>query len=178
MVAEISCLKPIVYLQDTGMAFGAPGVFSFGKGKMDFDAWAHARVWDDAAKCRLSMKTHITCSSFERVDFSGRDQHQIGEKARQLLVRRLSLLSRAQLIDIFTAARAPEREPRHTAQEWADLFLNKVEELRNPAGAGNPGKFSCPYDIVPRNSADLSLYEFTGDYTCYPDGTQYNPYGH
>ncbi len=178
---KVKCLKPIVYLQDTGMAFGAPGVFSFGKGKMNFDAWADSRVWDDAAECRLYMKTHITCSSLQAVDYSGRDQHQIGEKARQLLVRRLSLLSRAQLTDIFTAARAPEREPRHSAQDWADLFLRKVAELRDPAGPGNSGTFTCPYDIVPRNSADLSQ-SFTGETgyydTCYPDGTQYNPYGH
>lgn len=174
---KAKCLKPIVLLQDTGMAFGAPGVFSFGKGKMNYDAWTAEPVWSDPAICRLDLKTHITCSSLPRVDFSGRDLHQIGEKARQMLVRRLSLLSRGQLIDIFTAARAPERAPRHSAEEWADLFLSKVEKLRNPAGRENSGKFSCPYTVVPRNSAVLDGFS-NDESLAYPDGTPYRPFGH
>ena len=172
---KAKCLKPIVFLQDTGMAFGAPGVISFAKGKMNYDAWAAEPVWADAGTCRLDLETHLTCSSLPKVDFSGRDLHQIGEKARQMLVRRLSLLSREQLVDIFTAARAPERAPRHSAGEWADLFLSKVEKLRNPAGGENSGKFSCPYDVVPKTSAVLDGFDGDDSFRYYPDGTLYVP---
>ena len=144
------CLKPVVYLQDMGISFGGRGFFH--NGRMDFDKWAKEKVWDDPARCALRLNTAMT-SSLKDVDPSGRDMHQIGEKARQMMWRRLSLLSREQLTDIFTAARAPLRKPKHTAEEWADLFMRKVEMLRSPMGAATKPDFVCPFEVVPPNSA-------------------------
>ncbi len=149
------CAKPVIYMQDMGVTFGVGGVMFLSRGKMDFDGWASVPVWDDPAACIMYLQKFAT-SSLDGTDDSGRNMHQIGEQARRMLVRRLSLLSREQLINIFTAARAPARQPLHSAEEWADLYLKKVEELRNPRKAGNGGAgFACKYDIVPANSAPI-----------------------
>lgn len=144
------CLKPVAYMQDLGISFG--GHKFYHNSRMDFDRWAKEKIWDDPRACVMNLKATHT-SSINGTDPSGRDLHQIGEQARQLLVRRLSLLSRRQLTDIFSAARAPLREPRHSAEEWADLFLSRVEKLRSPLGAKTPPGFACPYSVVPPNSA-------------------------
>jgi len=144
------CLKPVVYLQDMGISFGGRGWFH--NSRMNFRKWAKEKVWDDPAACVMHLNATHT-SSLSGADSTGRDLHQIGEKARQLMIRRLSLLSRAQLIDIFTAARASSRSPQHTPEEWADLFLSKVEKLRNPMGSKTKPGFACPYQTVPPNSA-------------------------
>ncbi len=144
----VKCLKPIVYIQDAGVTFGGRGLFH--NSRMNFDGWAAESVWLDPAKCIMRLHTAQT-SSLQGTDPSGRNMHQIGERARQMLVRRFSMLSREQLVDIFTAARASKRAPQHSAGEWADLLLSKVQQLRDPMGDG--GNFTCPYDIVPANSA-------------------------
>ena len=154
VTGKAKCLKPFVYMQDTGITFGGRGLYH--NSRMNFKAWAAETVWLDPAKCILRLQTAPT-STLTGIDASGRDLHQIGEKARQMLVRRLSMLSREQLADIFTAARAPQRAPQHTAEEWADLFLSKVEQLRNPMGNTGEGTFSCPYEVVPENSAAAAV---------------------
>lgn len=148
------CLKPIVYLQDSGVTFGGRGLFH--NSRMNYDGWKGESVWLNPGKCIMRLHTAQT-SSITGVDPSGRDMHQIGEQARQMLVRRFSLLSREQVVDIFTAARAFKRAPEHSAEEWADLFLDKVEQLRNPMGANGDGNFACPFDIVPPNSAQPAV---------------------
>lgn len=150
---KASCLKPVVYLQDMGISFGGRGFYH--NSRMNFKNWAKEKVWDDPARCVLHLNSTHT-SSLTGADSTGRDLHQIGEEARQMMISRLSLLSREQLADIFTAARAPQREPRHTAEEWADLFLSKVEKLRNPMGDKTRPGFACPYEVVPANSAQQS----------------------
>ncbi|MDO8804062.1 MAG: hypothetical protein Q7R35_06510 [Elusimicrobiota bacterium] len=147
---KANCLTPVVYLQDMGISFGGRGWYH--NSRMNFDKWAKEKIWDDPRTCVMHLNATHT-SSISGTDPIGRDLHQIGEKARQMMIRRLGMLSRAQLIDIFTAARAPKREPYHTSEEWADLFLSKVETLRSPRGAKTPPGFACPYQIVPPNSA-------------------------
>lgn len=144
------CGNPVVYLQDMGISFGGRGWYH--NSRMNFDKWAREKVWTFPQACIMHLNSTHT-SSLDGTDPIGRDLHQIGEEARQMLVRRLSLLSRRQLVDIFTAARAPQRDPRHSAEEWADLFLGKVDRLRRPFGDKTPAGFSCPYRIVPPNSA-------------------------
>lgn len=158
---KASCLKPVVYLQDMGISFGGRGIYH--NSRMNYKKWAKEKIWDDPKACVLHLnKTHT--SSLTGTDSTGRDLHQIGEKARQMMITRLSLLSRAQLIDIFTAARAPLREPYHTAEEWADLFLSKVEKLRKPLGDKTRPDFACPYEVVPPNSAQPVQDPFFNNY--------------
>ena len=144
------CNNPVVLLQDMGISFGGRGWYH--NSRMNFEKWAKEKMWDDPRACIMHLNSTHT-SSLTGIDSTGRDLHQIGEKARQMMLRRLSPLSRRQLIDIFTAARAPLREPQHSAEEWADLFLSKVEQLRNPRGPKTPPGFACPYEVVPPNSA-------------------------
>lgn len=147
---KAACAAPVVYLQDMGISFGGRGWYH--NSRMNFDKWAKEKIWDDPRACVLHLNSTHT-SSLNGTDPIGRDLHQIGEKARQMMISRLSLLSRAQLVDLFTAARAPKREPYHTAEEWADLFLSKVEKLRKPLGDKTKPDFACPYAVVPPNSA-------------------------
>ncbi|MDP2864790.1 MAG: hypothetical protein Q8O90_00930, partial [Elusimicrobiota bacterium] len=97
---KASCSKPVVYLQDMGISFGGRGIYH--NSRMNFRKWAKEKIWDDPRACVLHLNNTHT-SSLVGVDSTGRDLHQIGEKARQLMISRLSLLSRAQLVDIFTA---------------------------------------------------------------------------
>lgn len=143
------CNRPVAYLQDMGISFGGRGWYH--NSRMNFDKWARERIWDDPRECVMHLNATHT-SSLSGVDPIGRDMHQIGEQARQLMIARLSLLSRRQLEDIFNAARAPQRAPEHSAGEWADLFLSKVDALRRPLGDKTPENFRCPFDTVPTNS--------------------------
>ncbi len=145
---KAKCLKPIAYMQDTGVTLGGRGLFH--NSRINYDGWKGESVWLDPSKCVMRLHTAQT-STIKGTDPEGRDMHQIGEQARQMLVRRFSLLSREQLVDIFTAARASKHAPRHSAEDWADLFLDKVRQLKDPMGDG--GSFACPFDIVPANSA-------------------------
>ncbi|MDA8130092.1 MAG: hypothetical protein M0011_01175 [Elusimicrobia bacterium] len=147
-----TCARPVIYLQDMGISFGGRGLYH--NSRMNFDKWARERMWDYPRECIMHLNS-VWTSSLNGADPIGRDLHQIGEEARQMLVRRLSLLSRSQLIDLFTAARAPLRKPQHTAEEWADLFLRKVDQLRYPRGGKTPSGFACPYQVVPPNSAQI-----------------------
>ncbi len=156
---KATCGNPVVYLQDMGISFGGRGFYH--NSRMNFDKWAKEHIWEDPRTCVMHLNSTQT-SSLNGTDPIGRDLHQIGEQARQMLIRRLGMLSRRQLIDIFTAARAPKREPFHTAEEWADLFLSKVEQLRSPRGAKTPPGFACPYQIVPPNSAPQPAQQFGG----------------
>ena len=143
------CQKPVVYLQDMGIAFGGRGIYH--NKRMHYDKWRKEKVWDNAEACIMRLnRTHT--SSLRDADKTGRDMHQIGEAARQLMLSRLSLLSREQLVDIFNAARAPLREPQHSAGDWADLFLARVDKLRRPLGDKTPADFKCPFEVVPANS--------------------------
>jgi len=143
------CRRPVVYLQDMGVSFGGRGIYH--NRRMHYRKWKNENVWDNPEACIMRLNI-VRTSSIREADSAGRDMHQIGEAARQLLIKRLSLLSREQLIDIFTAARAPQRAPEHSAAEWADLFLSKVDKLRRPLGNKTPAGFACPYQVVPPNS--------------------------
>lgn len=147
---KASCRRPVVYLQDMGISFGGRGLFH--NRRMHYRKWAKEKVWDDPKACVMHLR-EVRTSSLKGNDASGRDMHQIGERARQLLIRRLGLLGREQLAAIFRASRAPRQEPSHSPEEWADLFLRKVEMLRRPLGDRTPPDFKCPYEIVPPNSA-------------------------
>lgn len=153
------CAKPVVYLQDMGVSFGGRSIYH--NRRMHYRKWKNEDVWDNAEACIMRLNV-VRTSSLREADAAGRDMHQIGEAARQLLISRLSLLSRQQLVDIFNAARAPRRAPEHSAEEWADLFLSKVDKLRRPLGRKTPANFKCPFDVVPPNSyvppPDPSLY--------------------
>ena len=143
------CQKPVVYLQDMGVSFGGRGIYH--NRRMHYRKWKNEKVWDNPEACIMRLNV-VRTSSLREADKTGRDMHQIGEQARQLMIRRLSLLSRQQLVDIFNAARAPQRAPEHSAEEWADLFLAKVDKLRRPLGDRTPANFKCHFDIVPPNS--------------------------
>lgn len=146
---QVVCQKPVVYLQDMGIAFGGRGIYH--NKRMHYDKWRKEKVWDNPEACVMRLnRTHT--SSLRDADKTGRDMHQIGEQARQLMIARLSLLSRQQLVDIFNAARAPLREPQHSAADWADLFLARVDKLRRPLGDKTPAGFKCPFDTVPPGS--------------------------
>ncbi len=146
---KTTCLNPVVYLQDMGISFGGRTIYH--NARLHFDKWAREKIWADPKACVMRLNyTHT--SSLVGNDPSGRSMNQIGEQARQMMIRRLSTLTRQNLVDIFTAARAPSRAPQHSAGEWADLFLGKVEKLRKPLGDKTPAGFACPYQTVPPNS--------------------------
>ncbi|MHB0996217.1 MAG: hypothetical protein ACYC2I_07600 [Elusimicrobiales bacterium] len=143
------CRRPVAYLQDMGISFGGRSIYH--NRRMHYRKWKNEDVWDNPEACIMRLNV-VRTSSLRHKDKTGRDMHQIGEQARQLMIRRLSLLSRQQLVDIFTAARAPQRAPEHSAEEWADLYLSKVDKLRRPLGSKTPADFKCPFDTVPPNS--------------------------
>jgi hypothetical protein len=113
-----ACARPFAYIQDLGA--------SFGPNKVDLDAWRGAAVWEDPARCRVSMR---------QFPYSGGTfpDTTISEAGRELMVRQLSVLTEPQLAALFASARFPEFHRGAGAaadpHAWAAAFLDKVRQI-------------------------------------------------
>ncbi|HEV7501227.1 MAG TPA: hypothetical protein VGQ33_14535 [Vicinamibacteria bacterium] len=112
------CARPFALLQDVGETFGPRGV--------DLDGWRRTPIWSDPATCHLSMKDlPYAGATFAEAD--------IGEAGRRFLGDRLRQLSRAQTVALFTGARfaayARQSEAGRSAENWANVFEERVREI-------------------------------------------------
>lgn len=121
------CHHPFALIQDLGATFGP--------NKMNLEGWKAAPIWADASRCIVSMR---------QFPYSGGTfpDTSISEAGRQFIVDRLSALSEAQLVTLFTAARFREFHggdgPNADPRAWAAVFLERVHRI---ASAG-----PCPSD--------------------------------
>jgi hypothetical protein len=106
---------------------------TFGPRKVDLDAWEQAGIFEDRARCLISMSgLPYDGATFQPVE--------ITEAGRQHLGRLLSRLTDAQLNDLFSGARFDQKRRLFSnvrpIAEWIRVFKAKVREI-----TGGP---ACP----------------------------------
>jgi hypothetical protein len=120
-----SCAAPLLMIQDLGATFGPL--------KIDLHNWRAVPVWEDAARCRVSMKT----LPFDGATFG---THRISEEGRQFALGLLRPLTWSQLSALFTASGITDFDQvvaeAHDADGWVAAFMAKVDQIT----AGGP----CP----------------------------------
>lgn len=112
------CDRPFLLLQDVGATFGPI--------KMNLDAWEKSPIWEDRARCGVSMK-HLP---YDGATFS---PATITEDGRRFLAGHLSRLSDAQLTDLFESARFGHKRgvfhPARNVADWVRVFKAKVRDI-------------------------------------------------
>lgn len=132
------CSSPLLMIQDLGAVFGPY--------KANLAAWQRAAIWDNAAECRLSMRT---------LPFGGStfpDDVQISEEGRQRLLADLAALTDADLREVFTAGAFGSyyagTDDERDLQAWTAAFRQRADTI---AAAG-----PCPAASPSRPSPDSS----------------------
>jgi hypothetical protein len=129
--AQGRCDAPRLLVADLGSTFGR-GANGWGlidaQSRADFAAWSALPVWQDRAACRVHLATRTS-----------RPNPVVSEAGRAFLAARLSALSRAQLVQLFTAARierlgdtwrAPDGRTRPvTIDDWVAAFERRRAEI-------------------------------------------------
>jgi hypothetical protein len=123
------CAKPFALIHDLGA--------SFGPNKMNLENWRDAPIWQDRARCTVSMKS----LPYDGATF--RDA-QISEPGRQLLARGLNALTDAQLKALFVAARFPEFFGGHGQPADPDAWARTARARMRQITDGPP----CPTTIT------------------------------
>ena len=112
------CPEPFLLMQDVGSTFGPR--------RLDLEAWAQARIWDDRAKCTVSMRDF----PYDGGTFGSA---RITETGRQFLATRLAAVDDRQLTDLFSSARFDQaRSPLDRpspVSEWVRVFKQRVKTI-------------------------------------------------
>jgi hypothetical protein len=112
------CARPFAYLQDVGQTFGPRAV--------DLEGWSRARIWADAATCRVDMKA----MPYQGATFG---EAHIGEAGRLFLGGLLRQLSHAQIVALFKGARFAtymrQSERGRDEENWAAAFEDRVRQV-------------------------------------------------
>jgi len=112
------CPEPFLLLQDVGATFGPR--------KVNLPAWEKARLWDDRARCTVSMRAMpYGGATFGSV--------RVSERGRRFIVDLLLQLTDAQLADLFTGARFDKhwrgRGRPTPVSEWVRVFKQRLRAL-------------------------------------------------
>ena len=112
------CRAPFAMIQDLGGTFGPR--------KVDLDAWERAEIFEDRARCRISMRgLPYDGATFAPV--------HIGDGGRRHLGGLLSQLTDRQLADLFAGARFDRKRSLfadiHPIEEWVRVFKAKVQSI-------------------------------------------------
>jgi hypothetical protein len=107
-VTGARCEHPFAFIQDLGATFGP--------NKVNLESWRDAAIWQDAARCTVSMRA----MPYEGGTF--RDGH-IGEGGRQRLLQELRSISQADAQALFGEALF------ESPAAWAATFVDKVRQI-------------------------------------------------
>lgn len=115
---EKACNRPVVMLQDVGATFGPA--------KVNLARWRDMPVWADRDTCLVSMRgLPSRGATFPDT--------RISEAGRELLARRLALLSDDDIRTLFAEARFPEfhagTADEHDLAAWTAAFRHRVEQI-------------------------------------------------
>jgi hypothetical protein len=115
---DAPCPRPFLLLQDVGATFGPV--------KLDLAAWEQTRVWEDRARCTVSMRQ----LPFEGATFGSAT---IREEGRRFLADRLAQLSEDQLRELFESARFGRKRglfnPSGGVDDWVRVFRDKARAV-------------------------------------------------
>lgn len=125
-VAE--CRQPLMLVHDVGQTFGRANLLNRSSiGSVNLEGWSKTPVWKDARRCVANMPPSQTGTLEYPI---------ISEAGRAFLADLLNQLSDAQLRDLFTVARFPERivEGRTdpgaaNVDAWVGAFKQKRDEI-------------------------------------------------
>jgi hypothetical protein len=140
---NVTCRRPILYVDDLGSVFGKGGFVTGYDGRVDYDGWASRSVWRNRESCkaRLASIGGILRRSTLR-------DPVISEAGRALLAKQMEQLSDNQIADLFRAARidrlhqmisdgsSGHREV--TLGDWVELFKKKRDEITKHPGCPTP----------------------------------------
>lgn len=112
------CPKPFLLIQDAGATFGPS--------KVDLVDWEQSAIWDDRAKCTVSLR-HLPYDGATFGDVT------IGESGRRHLAGLLRQLSDQQIADLFSGARFDKKHGlfngAHPIAEWVRVFKGRVRMI-------------------------------------------------
>jgi hypothetical protein len=120
---DASCRQPLLQVKDLGSTFGAAKKINYDK--MKLQSWRSTPIWKDPARCQGDLTKSLI----------GTLEHPvISEEGRRFLAGRLSLLTDAQLRDLFTAARVERRGETIngrpvTVDDWVSAFKEKRQQV-------------------------------------------------
>lgn len=125
--ADGSCRAPIAAIGDLGGTFGPT--------KVDLEHWKAFPVWMDPQTCGVSMKS---------LPFGGATfpDTRISEAGRQFALKLLRPLTREQLEALFSSSGVSTfphlLAEAHKPSAWADVFLDKVQQIEQAGPCSNP----------------------------------------
>jgi hypothetical protein len=140
---NVTCRRPILYVDDLGSVFGKGGFVTGYDGRVDYEAWESRALWRNRKSCkaRLASIGGILRTSTLR-------DPVISEAGRVLLARQMEQLSDAQIADLFRAARIerlhqtiPDGDSGRrevTLEDWVELFKKKRDEITKHPGCPTP----------------------------------------
>ncbi len=120
---DATCSSPLLVVKDLGSSFGAAHRINYDK--MKLASWKSVPIWKDPKACQADLTSSIV----------GTLSHpHISEEGRSFLAQRLSLLTDAQLQDLFTAARVERRKDKIdgrpvTVNDWVQAFKEKRAQI-------------------------------------------------
>jgi len=126
--AEI-CLHPFMMINDLGLTFGSVDSMNRNSfSSVNYDRWIATPIWKKPNSCIGNLAKSLTGSLHDPV---------ISEEGRAFLAGLLAELTDAQLTDLFTVARFPDRilvrphDQRRAAsvEEWVQAFKQKRNEI-------------------------------------------------
>lgn len=117
-----SCRHPYMYLYDLGNTFGSGGMKVH---PLNFEAWRHKSVFRDQVSCIGNLQQNIGNGP------DGLTFPKISEKGRRFLADLLGqfISNRSRVVAMFEVAHMEMADPRHSANDWADVFISKVREI-------------------------------------------------
>lgn len=130
--------QTVMMLQDVGVAFGEGRESNLKMSKFDFEGWAKEPIWQDVEKCRAKLGMNF--------DFINTYHPSITEDGRVFLAKLLDGFSsgsvgRERVRQLFRVGHADRYGA--TIEQWTDVFMQKVEQIKYPMGRANPD-FKCP----------------------------------
>ena len=112
------CERPLAMLQDLGSTFGPV--------KLNVATWAAQPVWQDRARCLVTMR-HLPYHG------STFGEAAIPEAGRQLLAGKLTALSESEIREMVTTARVPEFQSSTSdtrdVEAWVSAFRSRVTQI-------------------------------------------------
>jgi hypothetical protein len=136
---NVTCRRPILYVDDLGSVFGKGGFTTGHSGRVDYEGWKERPVWRDPESCTARL---VSIGGILRTS-TLRDP-VISEEGRALLARQMEQLSDAQIVDLFRAARierlhqtisdGPSGPREVTLEDWVELFRKKRDEITKHSG--------------------------------------------
>jgi hypothetical protein len=118
------CRQPYAYVYDLGKSFGSDGLRVH---PLDFERWKHKTVFKGPATCIGNLQQN---AGNGRV---GLTLPTISEEGRLFLADLLQqfIADRSRVVAMFTVAHMEMANPEHTADDWADVFISKAQEIIN-----------------------------------------------